>query len=38
MCQRVAWIDAGTIRAVGSAEEVVRLYQDGQESNGSGQA
>jgi len=38
MCQRVAWIDAGTIQAVGSAEEVVRLYQDGQESNGSGKA
>ncbi|GMR11332.1 MAG: hypothetical protein BMS9Abin28_2162 [Anaerolineae bacterium] len=38
MCQRVAWIDAGTIRALGSAEEVVRLYQDGQESDGWGKA
>ncbi|MFV1859868.1 MAG: ABC transporter ATP-binding protein [Anaerolineales bacterium] len=38
MCQRAAWIDAGNIRALGPAEEVVRLYQDGQESNGSAKA
>jgi ABC-type polysaccharide/polyol phosphate transport system ATPase subunit len=27
MCERVAWIDKGALRAVGSAEEVVDAYQ-----------
>jgi lipopolysaccharide transport system ATP-binding protein len=29
ICQRVAWIDQGVIRAIGDPEEIVQMYREG---------